>query len=307
MILAQLTRAPGPLAAADSVRETWRRDRPRSDNEGAVSIAMRQPGSSRSASTKSSSRSMPTAAARARCGHAGSTTARHPRMPAAIETRHGMPQIVLAVAKGALAVFPGFAPVNRCQRDQDQVGPAGARRSPNGVVEQAALLEDVTVRGVVVHARAIAQSQPRATDNVRFRRMKISARRVHAKRPARPLELFPRGKAERMTQHVADRCDGQRFGSEPEPAGVFERDRPRRVSVRAGGAGRWVQRHSGTAFVRAERFRLRRPVQIAERPRERVEVMLRSVMVATHDLDRAVALPGIVFGRAHVVTTTPSS
>ena len=85
MVLAQPIRVARPPATCDAVDELSHGVLGQSA-DSAAAIAMMQPGSSRSASGKSSSRSMPITAAIARRDHAGSRTARHPMSAAATDT-----------------------------------------------------------------------------------------------------------------------------------------------------------------------------------------------------------------------------
>src|SRR5262245_15523787 len=93
---------------------------------------------------------------------------------------------------------------------------------------------------------------PAAHDNVGFGWMEVAARRVHAQRPSRPAELFPGRQAERMAEDVRNH---RPIGDE-------------------GGLR--------SAVEGAEGIRLRGPIEVAERPGEPREMMLRAVVVAVN-------------------------
>ena len=59
-----------------------------------------------------------------------------------------MPQIVLAVAEGALAVFPRFAPQDRGERDEKPVASAG-ERIPCGSIDPRAAGEIPSTKGTL--------------------------------------------------------------------------------------------------------------------------------------------------------------
>src|SRR5215510_13083788 len=109
--------------------------------------------------------------------------------------------------------------------------------------------------------------------------MKIAARRIDAKRPARFAKLFPRREPERMAQQIANRT-GARWN-----AGVSLRieelivRRSERLIDRTSRTRRGKQHDFGCARKTPERMRLRRPVEIPERSRELMEMVLRAVVV----------------------------
>ena len=67
-------------------------------------------------------------------------------------------QIVLTVAERALAVLPRFAPVNRRQRDDQQIVPPARGLAPRTRVDDAPELQQMTVRRVVIDRRGIRES-----------------------------------------------------------------------------------------------------------------------------------------------------
>ena len=123
-----------------------------------------------------------------------------------------MTQIVLAVPERALAVFPGFAPMDGRESDDERVGRDTDSRDsrdsrdrdsgeiPRGAIEDAAPLNQVPIGRVVPNARRLAEifdrrPQPgdpeRACDDVRLCWMKVATGRIDAKRPAPVVEDLP--------------------------------------------------------------------------------------------------------------------
>src|SRR5436189_4860007 len=115
-----------------------------------------------------------------------------------------MTEIVLAVPKRALAVLPRLAPVNRREHDE----PGRRFRShdalPDIRAERTPLLERVPIGGIVVDAGRRRDPGGWTADDICFRRVKIAAGRIDAKRPARSAKLLPRREPERMAENVAD-------------------------------------------------------------------------------------------------------
>ena len=112
-------RSTGWRGRASGLLRSRRTSARRHEDAGGIAPRVRrqeQPGSSRSASTKSSSRSRPVSAAICALRPGG-----HKRAPMAVDPggdRHcgdGVSQIVLAIRECALAVFPRFPPVDRGQ------------------------------------------------------------------------------------------------------------------------------------------------------------------------------------------------
>ena len=84
--------------------------------------------------------------------------------------------------------------------------------------------------------------------------MQVAARRVDSEGPPRRAELLPGGKTERIAQQVANDVSGAR---------VRQRKFPR-------------------AGIRTKGIRLRRPVEIARRPGEAIEVVLGAVVIVAN-------------------------
>src|SRR5436190_11013996 len=110
----------------------------------------------------------------------------------------------------------------------------------------------MAIRGVVIHALAVG--------DVRFGRMQVAARWIDAERPCRHAGALPGGQPERITQQIAQ--IGMRSV------------RPRR------------ERNLARAGKRPEWIRLRRPVEISERAREPMEMMLGAVVITNDGVDR---------------------
>src|ERR1041385_1238790 len=91
-----------------------------------------------------------------------------------------------------------------------------------------------------------------AAHDVRLGGMEIAAGRIDAQRPPRGPRLLPRGQAERVPEQFAD------------------------IRTRRGGPRR--KRNVASARERSEWIGLRRPVEIAERPRETVEMVFGAVV-----------------------------
>src|SRR5919197_5970952 len=91
--------------------------------------------------------------------------------------------------------------------------------------------------------------------------MKVAARRIAAQRPMRRLIPLPRREAEGITEDGAD------------------------IRLRSARARR--ERNFDRAAIRTERTGLRCPVEIAERPGESMEVMLRAVAVSQDGVEIA--------------------
>ena len=69
-----------------------------------------------------------------------------------------MPEIVLAVAEGALAVLPRLAPVNGRERDEEGVRALpGFRQAPDLAVEDATPLDCVSIGRVVPDAGCLRE------------------------------------------------------------------------------------------------------------------------------------------------------
>ena len=88
-----------------------------------------------------------------------------------------------------------------------------------------------------------------------------------------------------MPEHVAKRRGAHRCSCRLSGACLIERGPIACVPV-CGNARRGVQREHRRIGKRTERARLRRPVEIPERLSERVEMMLRPVVIAVHGRER---------------------
>ena len=196
-----------------------------------------------------------------------------------------MAQVVLAVAECPLAVFPRLAPMDRRQRDQQSVLSSAERLAPHALVEDAAQFDRVTIRRVVVHGRLINEAGQRSADHVRLGWMKVSAGRVHPEGPPRGVEALPCRQPQRMPEHVAERRGAQRCGRQLALARLIERRTTGCVPICCD-ARRRVQREDRRSGKPTEGARLRRPVEVSERSSERVEMMLRAVVIAVHRRER---------------------
>ena len=121
--------------------------------------------------------------------------------------RHGVAEVVLAVAERPLAVLPRFAPVDGRQRDEHDVVSSRDSAPPRVAIEYASLFERMTVRRVVIDGRLVGQPGHRSAHDVGFRRVEVAAGRVDPQRPPRRLEHLPRRQPQRVPKHIADgRC-----------------------------------------------------------------------------------------------------
>ena len=194
-----------------------------------------------------------------------------------------MAEVVLAVAKCALTILPRFAPMNGCEGHQHNSG-ATARRRPRPLVEDASPFECMAVCRVVVDRGRVRQATHGAADDVRLGRMEIAARRIHPQRPTRLAEPLPGGEPERVPEHITKSGGAQRFSPLLEIEQLIVGRGPWQVAVRED-RGRRVQRKDWRPVERAKWTWLRRPVEIAERPGEVLEVVLRAVVVAMDGLE----------------------
>ncbi len=102
----------------------------------------------------------------------------------------GVSGVVLAIAKRALAVLPGFAPVNRRQTHEESAH--GQERDEPGrhfAGQRRAALERVVARQVMV--KTGVDLPERRDHGVAFRRVQVAARGVGAKCPAAGARLLP--------------------------------------------------------------------------------------------------------------------
>ena len=127
------------------------------------------------------------------------------------------------------------------------------------------LFECVVTSGVVAYASR--------TDHVGLGRMEITARRVDAQRPARRAVLLPRRQPHRAAQKLAD------LSAPLTSAGLALPSNSASYGTSSASASA-RQLDGGCVAVPPEWIRLGRPVEITERPRKAVEMMLRLVVVA---------------------------
>ncbi len=105
----------------------------------------------------------------------------------------GMAGIGLAVAPGARAVFPGLAPVDAAQPDQQIAAECGR---PGGVRgDRGASFQAVVVTLIVIHASR--DTRQFGAHQVGLGGVQVAARRVAAQRPAAGSLHFPGGQAQR--------------------------------------------------------------------------------------------------------------
>ena len=198
-----------------------------------------------------------------------------------------MAGIVLAVAPAALAVLPGFAPVDGGQAHQ-QAGrrQVGAQCRPLGIRERGAALELVAEGGIVEHARRVDQAGHGAADEVTLGGVQRATGGVDAQRPRLPRPgLLPGGQRQAVQQQATDgigiECGGRGGGGEQ---AVVARCRARR---RAG------EVEGRRAVEAAEGVGLGGPVEVAERGGVALGAVLGALVVVAHDIQR------VIGGRAH--------
>src|SRR5690349_10023398 len=89
---------------------------------------------------------------------------------------YGMAAIMLAVAPGAHAVFPCFAPVDRTDANKNTFAPKYF--GPSRIIDDGALLEDMIATQIVIET--CGQTVQLRTYEIALGRMQISARGVAA-------------------------------------------------------------------------------------------------------------------------------
>ncbi len=178
------------------------------------------------------------------------------------QCRNRMAGVMLAIAERPLSVFPGFAPVNRRQRDQKSWIRAG-QSPPRRRTHRGPLFERMLPRRIVVHA-AVA-------DQVRLGRVEIAARGIDPERPAGAANLLPRRQPQGTAEQGRDACVGD---------GGNRRGRVEQgVIGNIGGEDVPRKGNEGRAGVAAERIGLCRPVEMTSRPGEAVEMVLRGLVI----------------------------
>ena len=202
----------------------------------------------------------------------------HPHRPAQRRScqRDGSDRVaavVLAVAPGAHAVLPCFAPVDRTQRHQRCRTLEGC---PAVVPERRPLLQYVLAAEVVIGSRR--DPGQRRRDQVALGRMQVAAGRIATQRPARTAEFLPRGKRQRQFEQDAE-------------VHMIKRHRRRQtaatqvVVARHQPIGGERQRQLRRAGVAAPRVGLVRPVE-ATRPRRVAFGPVLAVLVVGTDRHR---------------------
>ena len=181
--------------------------------------------------------------------------------------------VVLAVAKGALAVLPGLPPVNRGEPDEERaVGKLGRQSRPRREIEIGAPLEAVFPGRVVVDGRAIVKPVERRQDPIALRRVEVSTRGIGAQRPRGATEPLPGGERQGISEEHRQRRDRERR----------RRDAPRDVElpVRQRPPGlRQRKPYERRALVAPEGVGLRRPIHHARRGGIAMEVVLRPLVI----------------------------
>ena len=195
-----------------------------------------------------------------------------------------VPQVVLAVAEGALAVLPRLAPGDRAQHDQERARRQLARDPlPQRRRQARAQLERVLPRAVVHEHRPPVEALERGQQRVALGRVQVAAGGVDAQRPARALVLLPGGQAERVLEarrHVRDAQRRRRLRRAAEHVVVARALLDRRVR----------QRDLRRALVPAERLGLVVPVEVAGPGRVALDVMAGRAVVGAQAGDALAAL-----------------
>ena len=117
----------------------------------------------------------------------------------------GVAEIELAIAEGALAIFPRFTPVDRGQPD-----PQARPDLRTGSIVASPLFERVVAGQIMIEP--VVEPFESLGQDIGFGGMKVAARRVAAQRPAIRTELLPGGEAHREMQQGADGFERQGGG-----------------------------------------------------------------------------------------------
>ena len=175
----------------------------------------------------------------------------------------GVAAVVLAVAKRAHAIFPGFAP--------------GYAREPNchpvkldRLVPSPATLERVVAAHVVIDARRKARHG--AGHEIALGRMQVAARGIAAQRPGSIAVGFPSRNAQRQLEQNRDRFEAESLRRR-------QRAAAQRAIARLKGVRKQRQLDSHRAFIAAKRIRLIGPVETAGPRRIAVQAMLAALVV----------------------------
>ena len=201
-----------------------------------------------------------------------------------------VPDIVLAVPERALTVLPGFSPKDGRQTHEEGSFSFRERRyvlGPELRVENRSPLESVVPRRVVVHGRRVTQPVDRGWNGIALGRMKIAARRVRAQGPRRPLESLPRRQRQCVPEEEGNRLQGQwLLWHGPDRVELPVGKRVARIGQR--------ETNEVRSCVPTKGIGLGRPVHVAERCGELVEVVLCPLVVGNDHLFRR----GVSFERA---------
>ncbi|MCY1392407.1 hypothetical protein D9M71_72780 [compost metagenome] len=208
--------------------------------------------------------------------------AHHPHLPAegagGDGQRHqGVAQVVLAIAIGALAVLPGFAPGDAGK--PQQASPCRQRRGQpfgQGGWQLAADFQPVDVRGVVDQQGALLH-RARRQQQVGLGGMQIAGGRIDPQCPAAGPRLLPGGDGQAVVEQLRQaRAIQWRRRAE---RGGEHRVVGRRFFQRA-----MPQLQHARAAVAAEGRRLGRPVELAGPRREAVRAVLAEFVIGTHGI-----------------------
>ena len=184
--------------------------------------------------------------------------------------RQGVADVVVAVAEGSFAVFPGFPPENTGQPDPEAVT-ACLRPEvlPQLGWDLSPLFQGVMQGTVVKHAAC--EFLRRRQDQVSLGRVQVSARGVHPQRPAGSGDGLPGRKPHGQFQKPCYRGGRERFRR----AGrLIEAE-----VVRRGVFGEQRQGNDRRPFVEPERVGLVVPVHVPQRPGVAVRVVLGLLVV----------------------------
>jgi hypothetical protein len=170
---------------------------------------------------------------------------------------NGVPDVVLAIPEGTLAVLPCLAPVNRRERNEEALV-TSEERLPLIEGHDGPLLDCVFTRRVVKDAPIV--------DDVGFGWVEVAAGRIDAECPAGFSIGFPRGEPHRVAQEPGDRVSVQRCGvAVSSPIAVSHLFVRKRNQARAG--------------IAPEGVGLRRPIQIPARSGETTEMVLGGLVI----------------------------
>src|SRR4051812_12362836 len=115
--------------------------------------------------------------------------------------RQGMPQIVLAIAEGTLAVFPGFPPRNG---RESQIEASGG-----GIFPTAAQFQCVITAQIMICSTVGGDSLNGREKRIRFGWMKVAAGRIDSQRPPVSRDLFPGRKSKRELKKTPESSQAQ--------------------------------------------------------------------------------------------------